>query len=131
MVIETGLYDFHKMCITVMKMYYSKQNLLSFITVNLDFANDAFTEDLKTLLSKLFYEETIPFQALRESVNATLEKYAPSKTRYTRANQVPCKNKKLSKEITKRSRLRNKFYIPKVTLIEKHIINKEITCLVY
>ena len=35
MVIETGLSDVHEMCITVMKMYYSKQNLLLFITVNL------------------------------------------------------------------------------------------------
>ena len=34
MVIETGLSDFHKMCITVMKMYHSKKNLLSFIIIN-------------------------------------------------------------------------------------------------
>ena len=28
MVIETGLFDFRKMCITVMKMYYSKQVMM-------------------------------------------------------------------------------------------------------
>ena len=60
-------------------------------------------------LSKSFYEETIPFQALREAVNATLEKYTPSKTRYTRSNQAPYMRKKLSKEIMKRSCLRNNF----------------------
>ena len=54
-------------------------------------------------------EKTIPYSKLRESVNATLEKHAPSKTRYVRANQAPYMNKKLSKEIMKRSRLRNKF----------------------
>ena len=51
----------------------------------------------------------MPFQALRESVNETLEKHALTKKRYARANQVPYMNKKLSKEIMKRSRLRNKF----------------------
>ena len=69
-----------------------------------DFNNDAFIKGLKTLLSKSSNEETIPFQALRESVNVTLVKHAPSKARYTRANQVPYMNKKLSKEIMKRSR---------------------------
>ena len=84
-----------------------------------DFNNDAFIKDLKTLLSKSFNEETIPFQALREPVNATLEKHAPSKTRYTRANQAPYMNKKLSKEIMKRSRLRNKFLNTKSDLDRK------------
>ena len=49
------------------------------------------------------------FQALRGSVTVTLEKHTSSKARYTRANQAPYVNKKLSKEIMKRSRLRNKF----------------------
>ena len=107
MVIKTGLSDFHKMCIPVMKMCYSKQKRsIIYYCKFQDFDNDAFIKDFKTLLSKSFNEETIPFQALRESVNATLEKYAPSKTKYTRANRVPYKNKNLSKEIMKRSRLR-------------------------
>ena len=110
MVIETRLSDFHKMCITVMKMYHSKQKpFIIHYRKFKDFNNDAFIKDLKTLLSKSFNEETIPFQALRESVNATLEKNAPSRTRYTRANQASYMNQKLSKEIMKRSRLRNKF----------------------
>ena len=49
-------------------------------------------KDLQTVLSKLFNEETIPLQALRESVNVTPEKRAPSKARYTRANQAPYMN---------------------------------------
>ena len=59
--------------------------------------------------TKSFNEEAMPFQALRESVNETLEKHALTKKRYARANQAPYMNKKLSKEIMKRSRLRNKF----------------------
>ena len=58
---------------------------------------------------KSFNEEAIPFQALRKSVNVTLEKHAPTKKRYPRSNQPPIWTKKLSKEIMKRSRLRNKF----------------------
>ena len=42
-------------------------------------------------------------------MNVTLEKHAPTKKRYARATQAPYMNKKLSKEIMKRSRLRNKF----------------------
>ena len=44
-----------------------------------------------------------------QSVNVTLQKHTPSKTRYARANQAPYVNKKLSKEIIKMSWLRNKF----------------------
>ena len=110
MVIETRLSDLHAMCISVMKMYYPRQkpSIIHYRKFK-DFDNDAFIKDLKTLPSKLFNEETIPFQALRESMNATLEKHAPSKTSYTIANQAPYMNKKLSKEIMKRSSLRNNF----------------------
>ena len=87
MVIETGLSDLNKMCITVMKMNYSKHkfSIIHYRKFK-GFNNDALIKDLQVLLSKPFNEETIPFQAIRESVSATLEKHAPSKSRYTRAN---------------------------------------------
>ena len=110
MVIETGLFDFHKMCITVRKMYYSTQKLtIIHYRKFKDFNNNAFIKDLQALLSKTFNEETIPFEALRKSVNVTLEQHAPIRRRYARANQAPYMNKRISKEIMKRSRLRNKF----------------------
>ena len=43
-------------------------------------------------------------------MNVTLEKHAPTKKRYARANQAPYMNKKLSKEIMKRSYRRNKYW---------------------
>ena len=46
---------------------------------------------------------------LKESVNITLDKHAPLKKRYVRAIQSLFMKKKLSKEIMKKSRLRNKF----------------------
>ena len=64
---------------------------------------------MELLLPKLCDQQNVPFKILKESVNITLDKYAPLKKRYVRANQPPFMNKKLSKEIMKRSRLRNKF----------------------
>ena len=119
MVIETGLPDFHKMCITVMKMYYSKQK-----PTIIHYGKFKDFKDLQTLLTKSFNEEAIPFQALRESVNVTLEKHAPTKKRYARANQAPYMNKKLSKEIMKRSRLRNKFLNTRSDL-DRKVHNKQ------
>ena len=55
-----------------MKMCYSKQKPIVYYRKFKDFDNDALIKDLTTLLLKLFNEKTIPFQALGESVNATL-----------------------------------------------------------
>ena len=76
-----------------MRIYYSKQkpSIIHYRKFK-DFNNDYFIKDLKTVLSKSFNEEIIPFQALREPVNATLEKHASSKTRYAGANQAPYMN---------------------------------------
>ena len=65
MVIETGLSDFHKMCITVMKIYYSKQKptIIHYRKFK-DFNNGSFIKDLQTLLTKSFNEEAIPFRHL-------------------------------------------------------------------
>ena len=58
MFIETGLSNFHKICIRVIKMYYSKhKSSIIHYHKSKDFNNDAFIEDLKTLLSKSFNEE--------------------------------------------------------------------------
>ena len=60
MVIETGLSDFHIMCITVMKMYYSEQKspIIHYRKCK-DFNNDSFIKDLHTLLIKSFNEKAI------------------------------------------------------------------------
>ena len=92
---ETGLSDFREMCIRIMKMYYSNQkpSVVHYRKFK-DFNYDPFVKDFQTLVTKSFNEESIPFHALRESVNVTLEKHAPTKKRYARANQTPYINKK-------------------------------------
>ena len=56
-------------------------------------------------------------------MNIILEKHAPTKKKYVRANQGPFITKTLSKEIMKRSRLRNKFLNTKSD-IDKKVYNK-------
>ena len=51
--------------------------------------------------------------------------YAPLKKKYIRGNNSPFMNRILSKEIMKRSRLRNKFLKSKVKLPWKTTSNKE------
>ena len=58
-------------------------------------------------------------------MNITHDKHAPLKKRYVRANQSPFMNKKLSKEIMKRSRLRNKFLNTKSD-IDRKAYNKQL-----
>ena len=124
-VIETGLSDFHKMSATVMKMYYTKQkpSIVRYRKFK-NFCNDSFIKDIELLLSKLCHQQNVPFKILKESVNITLDKHAPLKQRYVRANQSPFMNKKLSKEIMKRSRLRNKFLNTKSD-IDRKAYNKQ------
>ena len=118
------------MCITVIKMYYSKQKPTVIHYRKFKDLNDSFIIDLQTLLTKSFNEEVIPFQALRKSVNVTLEKQAPIKKRYARANQAPYTNKKLSKEIMKRSHLRNKF-LNTTSDLDQKAYNKQRNYVVY
>ena len=84
-----------------MKMYYTKQkpSIIHYRKFKNVF-NDSFIKDTELLLSKLCDQQNLPFKILKELVNITLDKHAPSKKRYVRANQSPFMNKKLSKEIT-------------------------------
>ena len=102
-------------------MYYAKQKLSIFHCHKFkDFCNNSLIKDTELLLSKLCDQQIVLFKILKESVNTTLDKLAPLKKIYVRANQSPFMNKK---EIMKRSHLRNKFLNTKVVLTEKLTIN--------
>ena len=124
MVFETGLSDFHKMSATVMKMYYTKQkpSIVHYRKFK-NFCNDSFIKDTELILPKPCDQQNVPFKILKESVNKTLDNHAPLKKRYVRANQCPFMNKTLSKEIMKRSHLRNNFLNTKSDL-ERKAYNK-------
>ena len=73
-------------------------------------------------------EQSVLFIILNESLNTTLDKHALLKKRYIRSSQSPFMNKKLGKEIMKRSHLRNKFLNGK-SYIDKEEYDKQLTML--
>ena len=73
------------------------------------FNNEVFINDLEEQFSE--NNEFLNFEFFKRIVDKTLDKYAPIKKRYVRANQAPFMNKRINKEIMKRSRLRNKFHL--------------------
>ena len=91
------LSDFHKMCVTVMKMYHCKQRP-SVITYRKfkNFSNTEFMKDLEEHLTKFERFNNIPSNLFKETVNTILEKHVPTKKEYVRANQAPFITKTLS-----------------------------------
>ena len=109
--IETGLSDFHKMTVTVMKTFFEK---LQPRVVNYRdykyFENDRFRTDLLSEFGKANIEEKE--NGLNNLLNACkriLDIHAPRKQKYTKGKNKPFMNKALSKEIMRRTRLKNKF----------------------
>ena len=107
--LETGISDFHKMVITVMKVYSEKQEPIkvkyrSFKNFNLFEFND----ELKNAL-ELYDKPQMNYDDFKEIFMTTLEKHAPSKTKILRGNNAPFMSKKLSKEIMHRSKLKNNY----------------------
>ena len=82
------------------------------------FNNEVFINDLSE------NNEFLNFESFKRIVDKTLDKYAPIKKRYVRANQAPFMNKSINKEIMKRRRLRNKFLNTKSD-IDRRAYNKQ------
>ena len=104
--IDTGLSDFHRMTVTVMKAYSPKlrPKLVNYRDFK-KFSNEAFRDELLTNLchSGPNYDDFIKL------VNRVLDRHAPQKKRCIRANQKPFITSELNKAIMNRSRLRNRY----------------------
>ena len=70
-----------------------------------------FSKISKVFRQKFDNEKNVPISSLKETVNRTLKKNPPFKKKYVKVYQIPFINKTFSKEIMKRSHLRNKFSI--------------------
>ena len=108
-VIETGLSDFHKMIVTVMKATFQKlpPRIINYRDYK-NFNNDKFRECLISILS----QPGIIADDLRKFLELcidTLNLQAPFKKKYVRGNHLNFMNKELSKAIMNRTRLRNRF----------------------
>ena len=108
---ETGLSDCHKLVSTVFRSTfiklppktvryrsyktYDKQNFLHELDQKLIQGDIYKTDDSYSKLTEIMFE--------------VLEKHAPLKTKTIRGNQAPFTNKRLSKAIMNKSRIRNKY----------------------
>ena len=99
-VIETGLSDFHKMSLTVMKVFHNKQKskIIQYRKYK-SFSNEAFMHELESALARF---SQISFGIFKSTVDDIL-------IRYVWANQASFINSKIHKEVMRRTHLRNKF----------------------
>ena len=124
--VETGLSDFHKMMLAIMKIFYKKQKTYCDVRTFKHFSNEAF--NVKNSIIQMTSERNdLEFDRFKTALDKAIQRHAPIKKRYVRANQAPFINKNINKEIIKSSRLRNKFLNTNVTLIERHIISNVIS----
>ena len=103
--VETGLSNFHKLAVTVLKLYFPKQkpNIQNFRDYK-RFQNNLFRSELDYELSK-FDVCNLEFELFLNIFIEILNKPAPIKKKY----QGELMSKELNKAIMSRSRLRNKF----------------------
>ena len=103
------LSDFHKLVVTVLKIYFPKQtpNIPTFRDYRI-FQNNLFRSELDYELSKLDVCN-LEFEHFLNIFMKVLNTYAPIKEKYLRANQGEFITKNLNKAIMTRSRLCNKY----------------------
>ena len=92
-----------------MKVFYKKQKR-TIITYRRykNFFNEVFMAVVQNIISQVTSEnDDLEFDVFKVVLNEAIQKHAPIKQRYVRANQAPFINKTINKEIMKRSRLRN------------------------
>ena len=109
-VIETGLSDFHKMTVTVLKAFFKKAEpkVISYRDYK-NFTNDNFRLLLEELSGNFDFANETALDSFLDICREALHKAAPLKQKYARANNSPFMNKTILKAIMKRTRLRNKF----------------------
>ena len=106
--IESGLSVHHMMTISVMKSFFPKQtpSLIRYRCYR-KFNSKNFGKELFENLEKL--NEDARYEDFEAKFMTTLNKHAPMKKKFVRANNAPFITKKLSKAIMNRSRFRNKY----------------------
>ena len=106
---NTNVFDFHEMTVSVLKSHFPKQkpNIVSYRSYK-RFRNNSFRTELDNELLK--YDLcNIEYQHFLNIFLDILNKHAPIKKKYIRANQSNFMTGKFSKAIMKRSKLCNRF----------------------
>ena len=108
MTLETGLSDFHKITITVLKNYFKKHE--SIIINYRDYKSFYGPTFRKTLMLRLEQFETISLKDFKSVFIEILNAHALMKQKVVRGNNAPFINKTLSKEFMHRSKLKNRYH---------------------
>ena len=104
-----SLSDFHKLTFTVLKQHFPKQKPRVVIHRQYkNFRNDYFRIELENALLK-YDINNIDYDNFIKTFLTVLDKHAPIKKKYLRANHANFVTKQLRKAIMKRSKLRNDF----------------------
>ena len=109
MTMETGISDFHKMVITVLKFFYKKQkpkiiHYRNYKTFNANLFKEELNNDLLSI--DINNAELVGFT---NTVLSILDKHAPIKRKCIRANNSAFLTKELRAAIMQRSKLRQNF----------------------
>ena len=108
-VFEAGLSDSHKLTFTVLKQYYPKQKpTVVFYRKYKNFRNNLFRSELENELSN-YDINNMEYDIFLRTFLKILDKHAPMKKKYLRANHASFMTKEVRKAIMIRSKLRNKF----------------------
>ena len=99
-----------------------KQNILNYRDYK-SFVNDYFRYELLQEINSSYSDLTI-FKDLQYTLQRVLDKHAPLKKRYVRANQQNFMDKELNQAIMVRSKLRNK-YLKSKSETDKQRYNKQ------
>ena len=115
--ISTGLSDFHKMPLTVMKTTFpkSKPKVIQYR----DYKKFVINEFAFELKKKFENHVVVNYAKFEEIFLESLNKHAPLKKKILRANEKPYMTKTLKKAIMRRSALQNRFYKEKLPEFEK------------
>ena len=106
--ISTGLSDFHRMVLTVLKTTFRKNKPREIIYRDYSkFDKESFKKELKESLDE---KKTGEYKVFEETFLQLLFLHAPTKKKVIRANNMPYMTKTLRKAIMRRSALKNKFY---------------------
>ena len=107
--IETGISDFHKLVLTVLKAKYIKAKPKTIMYRDYKkFHRELFRNDLYVSLCQSV-QKHFTYASFQEAYIDTLDKYAPCKLKYIKVNEANFMNKTLKKAVMTRSKLKNKY----------------------
>ena len=125
--LETGLSDFQKMTLTVLKSSFPKQKPRILNYCNYKFFNNTLFRDqvLHELINSNLQISDKDLKHFKETCLSVVNTIAPLKSRFIRANQAPFINKEIQRGVMVRSKLRKKFLKSRSKSGKKHTINIE------